>query len=621
MSHEGADPPLGCYGIIGNGRTAALVSDRGSIDWLCLPRFDSPSIFGAVLDRERGGRFQVCPAGPFASRRRYLPDTNILETTFTAGAGTLRLLDLMPVMSEQDKRTHLVPDHHILRLLECTAGEVEVTLVCAPRPGYGRRYPRLHQEGTLGVFYEHASHVLALQSDIPLDLAPDGSVHSRCPLSAGDRHWISLSHCDGVPAILVAPGSANEMLDRTRAWWQGWIGGCRYEGPWRDAVRRSALVLKLLNYAPSGAVVAAPTTSLPEDPGGVRNWDYRYCWLRDASLTVRAMLSLGFADEGAAFLSWLLHATRLTWPELQVLYDVYGRTDLRERTLPWLDGYAGSRPVRVGNASHAQLQLDVYGEVVDAAFRFVSQGGMLDRRTARVLVGLGETVRRSWRRPDEGIWEPRTVPCRHTFSSVLCWVALDRLVRLHEDGHLRGPVAGWRHTRDLLRQTIERYGYNERLGSYTSVLGGDQVDASLLQLANFEYLDPTAPRLRGTLHRVRADLGTGPGLLYRYPPGTDGLPGGEGAFGICCFWSAEARARTGDLDGAADDFEALLGYANDLGLFGEEIDPRSGMVLGNFPQGFTHIGLVNAAITIAHARGQHVAPLIPGHAHAAHRQV
>ncbi len=597
MRNGGAYPPLGRYGIIGNCRAAALVSERGSIDWLCLPRFDSPSIFGALLDQERGGRFQVCPATPFDARRRYLPDTNILETTFTTGDGTLRLL-------------------------ECTGGAVEVTLVCEPRPRYGRKCPRLHTEGLLGVFYEHAAHVLALQGDVPFELARDGtSACAHFRMAAGERRWVSLSHCDGQPAVLVAPGSADDALKRTQAWWQGWIGGCQYEGPWRAAVARSALVLKLLSYAPSGAVIAAPTTSLPETPGGVRNWDYRYCWLRDASLTVRALLSLGFADEGAAFLSWLLHATRLTWPQLQVLYDVYGSTHLHEHDLPWLDGYAGSRPVRVGNAAHAQLQLDVYGEVVDAAFRFIRHGGKLDRRTARVLIGLGETVRKCWDTPDQGIWELRTPARRHTFSSVMCWVALDRLVRLHEDGHLRGPVEGWRQARAALRQAIDTHGYNERLGSYTSTFDGEDVDASLLQLANFEYLAADSPRLAGTLEHVRRELCAGPALLYRYRLGSDGLPGREGAFGICCFWSAEARARAGDVDGAAEDVETLLGYANDLGLFGEEIAPESGAVLGNFPQGFTHIGLINAAITIARARGRHVTPSIPGQAHEARRHV
>lgn len=614
--------PIDGYAIVGNCRTAALISARGSVDWLCLPRFDSPSIFGALLDARRGGSFQVCPEGEFDARRRYVPDTNILETTFRSSTGTLRLLDLMPVTDEESRHRHLSPDHELLRVLECVEGEVDVVARCVPRPGYGKRPARLRREGALGIFYEHGAGVLALQGDLPLEISPDGSQVTACGrLRAGERRWLALSHSEQVPAILAPPGGAvDDRLKRTRDWWRAWIGNCHYDGPWRDAVRRSALALKLLTYAPSGAVIAAPTTSLPEKVGGVRNWDYRYCWLRDASLTVRAMLALGYGEEAGSFLAWLLHATRLTWPELQVLYDVYGNARVPEREIPWLEGWKASRPVRVGNAAHAQLQLDVYGEVVDAALRFAMAGGTLDRRTKRTLGGFGKTVCRKWAEPDQGIWEERAEPRHHTFSKVMCWVALDRLVQLYERGHTGGPVDQWKRERERIRAAVEEKGFDEELDSYTTAFGAREVDASLLQLANFEYVDAASPRMRGTLECIRQQLGAGGPLLYRNRS-DDGLPPGEGAFGICAFWAAEARARAGDVDGASDDVDALLGYANELGLFPEEMDPRTGTALGNFPQAFTHVGLINAAVTIAQLRGEHATPPVSASAREGRRNV
>ncbi len=610
-------PPIGAYGIVGNCRSAALVSERGSVDWLCWPRFDSPSTFGALLDRERGGRFQLCPVGPFKTRRRYLPDTNVLETTFESAGGALRLTDLMPVATEDERRRHLWPDHQLLRVLDCVSGEVEVQLTFEPRPGYGALRPKLRTHGALGLFYEDGGAALTLETDLPFEVAADGcSAHARARLRAGERRYAALSYSQHIPAILSPPGGeAEASIRRTCAWWRQWVGKCSYHGPWAGSVRRSALALKLLTFAPSGAVIAAPTTSLPEWIGSVRNWDYRFCWLRDASLTVRAMLTLGFGEEASAFLSWLLHTTRLTWPELQIMYDVYGNTKLKERELPWLEGYAGSRPVRVGNAAHSQLQLDVYGEVIDAALRFVVNGGHLDRRTSKALVGFGETVCKRWQEPDQGIWEERAEPRQHTFSKVMCWVALDRLVQLHDKDHVRGPVEQWRRERDRIRAAVEAQGYDAALGSYISAFGWHEVDSSLLQLANFEYARADSPRMRGTIHLVREKLSAGGPLLRRYRVDRpDGLPPGQGAFGICSFWLVEAQARAGELDAASADFERLLTYGNDLGLFSEQVDPDTGQALGNFPQGFTHIGLINAAVTIAAMRGEHETPPVPARA-------
>jgi GH15 family glucan-1,4-alpha-glucosidase len=404
---------------------------------------------------------------------------------------------------------------------------------------------------------------------------------------------------------VVAPlgGGAEHRLRTTVGWWQAWSGTLRYDGPGRDAVLRSAITLKLLTSALSGAVVAAPTASLPEWVGADRNWDYRYCWLRDAALTMRAFTGLGLRDEARAFLAWLLHATRLTWPVLRVVYDVYGRTDLRERCLDHLAGYRGSRPVRIGNGAHRQVQLDVYGEVVLAVHDYVLSGGQLQRDEARALAGLGQAVCQRWREPDQGIWEVRGVPRQHTFSKVLCWLALDRLLDLYARGQLRVPdVAALRRERAAIAEVIEARGFNPSVGSYTAELDGNAPDAALLLMACLGYRPATDPRMRGTLDFVERRLGRGNGLLLRYEEGYDGFASPEGAFGICGFWAVDNLVGRGELKAAERRFAELLSFANEVGLFAEEIDPRTGAALGNFPQAFTHVGLINAALALARAR-------------------
>jgi GH15 family glucan-1,4-alpha-glucosidase len=604
MGEDMSLPLIGDYAIIGDCRSAALVARDGSLDWLCLPRFDSPSLFAALLDRERGGSFAVRPRESFTSVRRYVDDTNVLETTFTTEEGTIRLLDLMPVSSEADKRTDLAPEHELLRAIEGVEGEVDVEVFCDPRPEYGTVTPRLHDRGQSGYCYTHRGEALVLRSEIPLTMVggrPGVRGHAR--LRAGERRYVALAYAHGEPAVLPCFGEvAERKMARTIRWWQDWASRCRYDGPYRASVVRGALTLKLMAYAPSGAVVAAPTTSLPEMVGGVRNWDYRYCWLRDASLTVRAFMELGYEDEATAFLGWLLHSTRLSWPELQVLYDVHGETRLPERDLAHLDGYAGSRPVRVGNDAERQLQLDIYGEVVDAVSGFVRRGGTLDRATARMLVGLGKTVCRRWREPDEGVWETRAGRRHHTYSKVMCWVALDRLLELAGGGAIEAPVEMFTAQRNAIRAEVEERGYSERLQSYVSVLGGEEVDASLLLLGRYGYAGPHSPRMRATCERIHERLGVN-GLLYRYQGTDDGLPPGEGAFGIASFWAVGCRCRQGDVDAAARAFEHLCSLANDVGLLAEEIDPTTGAQLGNFPQAFTHVGLIDAALTLAEATG------------------
>ena len=614
VSTGSAYTPIADYALLGDCRTAALVSKAGSLDWLCLPRFDGPAFFAALLDAERGGRFAVRPAAPSTAERRYLGRSNVLETTFTTDRGVVRLTDAMAVPCGSDAGW-LHPDHEILRRVECLAGEVEVELLCDPRPDFGRRRARLRRRGRLGWSFEAGRDALLLQSDLPL--APVGGVLAgRETLRAGERRWASLATSHGEPLVAPPLGeAAAARLAATRRFWDAWIGRSTYDGPYREAMLRSALALKLLTYSPSGAVVAAPTTSLPEALGGSRNWDYRYCWLRDASWTLLAFLDLGLVEEGKAFLSWLLHATRLHHPELAVIYDVHGNDRLEERELGHLEGYAGSRPVRLGNGAAGQLQLDVYGEVVEAAFRFVDRGGELDPAQASLIVRLGETVCRLWPEPDEGIWEKRSGRFHHTHSKVLCWAALDRVLRLEERGLLRGPAARsarrrrarftWH--RDEIRRRVEGCAFRPHLGRYADVLGEDGIDASLLLLGIYGFADPRSPRFAATAEAVIRELSSG-ALVHRYPPGSDGLAGGEGAFGACSFWAVETLARMGEAERAAERFERLLGCANDLGLFAEEIDPGTGASLGNFPQAFSHVALISAGLTLADAAGEGQAP-------------
>lgn len=593
--------PLKDYAPIGNCHSVALVSRDGAIDWWCPERFDQPSVFAALLDPSRGGRFQIRPVLPYAAHRQYIGQTNVLETTFFTTTGSLRLIDFMPVGLDTLAAGGLQPRDAIIRMLVGVEGEVEICASYAPRFDYGSIVPQICDRGPMGFFCEYKADALALRSDVAMRPSSDGATLTGCAtVRGGHTRCCSLTFARGEPLLSPPVGTAAAaLLETTLRRWEAWASTCRYEGPFHNAVVRSALVLKLLAYAPSGAIVAAPTTSLPEDVGGVRNWDYRHCWLRDATMTIRALLDLGYEDEGRAFLNWLLHATRLTWPELQVLYDAFGNTRLPERSLDHLAGYRHSRPVRVGNAAAEQFQLDVYGAVVGAAASFVRRGHALSTEETQLLTALCRTVCRRWREPDEGLWEIRAGRRHHTHSKVMCWLALDDLLALAASGHLTLSTSMFVRERDALRTAIESRGYNQTLDTYVSVFDGDDVDASLLVLALQGYVEPSAPRMRSTFARVRERLGVN-GLLRRYAPGeTDGLPGVEGAFGICSFWSAHYRALIGELDGAAMDLEHLLSFANDVGLFAEEIDPDTGAALGNFPQAFTHIGLINAAVALA----------------------
>ena len=586
----GPFPAIGDYGMIGDCRAAALVSKSGSIEWLCWPRFDSPSVFASSLDRDRGGFWKIAPIGQYSVSRKYIRDSNVLETRFTTDSGVAALTDLMPVR----ENNALVPDHEIIRRLRCESGPVEVEVMFAPRPNYGEKEGQLRQVGKLGLRLESGRGVYWLRSSIPLEIH-GASASARLSLRAGQELLFSLSYSENAPSALPPIEALPHRIQQCIEWWQKWAAQAQYDGEFRDEVIRSALALKLMCFSISGAVIAAPTTSLPERIGGNLNWDYRFCWLRDASLTIRALLELGYWEEATHFLDWMLHATRLTQPELRILYTVFGNKAPAERESKILGGYKGSSPVRTGNAARDQLQLDVYGEVIDSAAQFAFRGGYLDREMQKALAGFGDYVTRHWCNPDEGIWEPRNGRRHHTHSRLLCWTALDRLIILHNQGKLRyGKIDEYRKHCNLIKNEILAHGWNEQMQTYVSELDGDQLDASLLLMSWYGFEKPDSPRMQSTYRAIRKQLGAGDGLLYRY-----NSDGGEGTFAICSFWAAEYLALGGGtIQQTGDQMRALLKYQSDLGLYGEEIDPHSGEALGNFPQAFTHVGLVGAALSL-----------------------
>lgn len=593
-------PAISDYAIIGDCRTAALVSRQGSIDWLCLPDFNSSSVFAAILDPCAGGCFRISPRDLKHTERRYLPRTAVLETTFTTETGQLRLTDFVPIT--EAGVSALQPDREIVRIVEATRGSPSVQVRYQPRPDYARARPRLRRRGPGAWMCSDRCDAFLLLSDASLALDdPSSAVSGELRLSEGEKRYFSMSYAHANP--IVYPGTADDIearLQSTVRWWTRWSEKCCYEGAYEEPVLRSVLTLKVLSCALSGAVIAAPTASLPENIGGGRNWDYRYCWLRDASLTLNAFIELGYVAEGQAFVDWLINSTRLTSPELQVMYDIYGNTRLHEQQLQHLAGYRGSKPVRVGNGAAGQLQLDVYGQVTLAAYDLLRRGGQLDSTELRLLAGFGGVVLRRWQEPDEGIWEYRNGRRHNTYSKIMCWAVLDRLIRLHDDGVVDIARDLYAEGREAIRRSIEQYAYDDKLGGYVGDFARDTPDAALLLMARCRYVEPDDPRMRGTYDRLEQQIGRN-GLIYRYPLRSDGIDEPEGAFGACSFWAAEYLARRGDLDRARDRFDHLLSLANDVGLFSEEIDPDTGEALGNFPQAFTHSGLINAALAIDRA--------------------
>jgi GH15 family glucan-1,4-alpha-glucosidase len=604
MSRDGL-PDIKDYGVIGDSRASALISRAGSIDWCCLPKFDSPSFFAAILDPERGGKFSIQPVESFHSLQSYLPNTNILETRFRTRMGEIALKDCFITATEKKKREELFPDHEILRIIEGISGDVQVRLRLLPRAEYGKHGLRLKRLGNWGIGCSYGRKVLVLQMSSVQDGAGVLSQHEDGDelvhdfrLKAGDRVVVSLTYADEAPAVIPSLKTAGDRFERTRHFWNDWLRTCDFQGFYQDEVRRSALTLKLLTFAPSGAIIAAPTSSLPEAIGYARNWDYRFCWLRDASFTIRALIDLRFIDEAKAYMSWLLHSTRLTFPRLQVVYTVYGEARIPERSLSWLSGYKNSQPVRVGNSACDQVQLDIYGEVIDGLFRLLPHLSHIDGETQKLILGMAETVCKEWDRPDNGIWEVRSAQFHHTHSKVMAWVALDRVIKMSSRFSRRVPLQKFQSTLNEIRAVIETRGYNERLQAYVQSFGDDRIDASLLVMPIVGYCDALSPRMRSTVAAIQAELGRN-GFVYRYPPNTDGMKGREGAFVISGFWLVEVLLLQGRYVEARKQFEQILARANSTNLWSEEIDPETGEFLGNYPQGFSHIGLINAAVALS----------------------
>ena len=586
--------PIADYAAIGDGRTIALVARDGSVDWLSLPDLDSPSVFAAVLDADRGGRFELQPDMPAETHRRYLPGTNVLETTFTTEHGAVQVTDAMTLPSSD-----LGPARELIRRVDGLSGQVPMRWRITPAFGYGSAPRRIARRAGFPVAVGGRDALAVCSWEAGEAQIDDEAIFGRFEARASSSALIALCAAHQEPLVFPAREHVERRLDATIGYWRRWAAQRAYDGPWRDAVIRSALALKLLFYAPSGAIAAAATTSLPEEIGGERNWDYRFCWVRDSAFTLDALLHLGCPGEADAFFWWLLHASQLTHPRLQVLYRLDGGDRAPERTLE-LDGYRRSRPVRVGNGAAAQTQLDIYGDLLQTALLYTEAGGRLDRDTGRRLAGIADLVGRAWRQPDAGIWEVRSQPLHFTHSKMMCWVALDRALRLCDTGHLpSGHASNWRREALAIREFIETRCWSERLGSYTRHAGGDDLDASLLLGVILGYESPYPGRLSSTVMTLRRELGHG-SLLSRYS-GQDGLRGTEGAFLCCSFWLTDALARTGHLDEATDLMEELLALANDVGLYAEEIDPDSGEMLGNMPQGLVHLALINAAVSIGEA--------------------
>jgi GH15 family glucan-1,4-alpha-glucosidase len=584
------------YGLIGDLETAALVSRDGAIDWLCFPRFDSGAVFASLLGEPGNGHWTIQPEGEFRSTgRRYRDDTLVLETTLETDSGAVRLIDFMPPR---------IVNPDVVRIVEGVRGTVDMRMELAIRFDYGSIVPWVRRiDGTL-VAVAGPDAVL-LRTPVEHE-GRNLRTHAEFTVREGDRvpfvlRWFPSN--EPVPE----PIDPEEALDDTVSFWEEWAGRCTYEGMWKDAVLRSVLTLKALTFAPTGGIVAAPTTSLPEWIGGVRNWDYRYCWLRDATLTLLALIRAGYGEEAGAWRDWLLRAIAGAPEDLQIMYGVAGERRLTELELTWLSGYEGSRPVRIGNGASEQLQLDVYGEVVDALFQARRVGLAASDDAWRLTRKVFDWLESGWREPDEGIWEVRG-PRRHfTHSKVMAWVAFDRAVKTIQRFGREGPLDRWKAARREIRREVLREGFDAERGTFVQYFGSDRLDASLLLIPLVGFLPATDERVVGTVRAIEQELVRG-GFVERYRADeenadVDGLPPGEGAFLPCSFWLAAVLAQQGRYDEAVELYERLLGLRNDLGLISEEYDPGRSRLVGNFPQAFTHIGIVETAYTLSRARG------------------
>ncbi|MET8772892.1 glycoside hydrolase family 15 protein [Streptomyces sp. NPDC004658] len=595
--------PIAEHGLIGDLRTVALVGSNGTIDWYCCPAFDSPSVFAAILDAERGGRFELAAAVPARTKQFYFPDTNVLITRFFTEDGVGEVQDFMPIVGEEPGD---VGRHRLIRRVMCVRGTVPFRMLVAPRFDYGAAAHTMRALDGMVVF-ESPAQSLSLTSTVALEY--DGrDARADFKLGEGESAVFALDQVDGeVSPRGCAHEEAEHQFNATVAYWRRWLHQSRYRGRWREMVHRSALTLKLLTYAPTGAIVAAPTTSLPEQLGGERNWDYRYVWVRDAAFAVYALLRLGFAGEAEAFMRFL--TTHISpgcgdgSDPLQIMYGIDGRTELPERVLPHLEGHLGSAPVRVGNAAGGQLQLDIYGDLIDSIYLYDKWAQPISSGQWDDVCRLVDWVCDHWDQPDEGVWETRGGRKNFTYSRLMCWVAIERAIRLATHRGLPADHRRWRQARDTIYRRIMERGWSERRNAFVQYEGGDVLDASLLMMPLAKFIAPTDPKWLSTLDALTEDL-VSDSLVYRYDPqaSPDGLRGDEGTFSICSFWYVEALVRAGRLDEARLAFEKMLTYANHLGLYAEEIG-RTGEQQGNFPQAFTHLSLISAAFNLDRALG------------------
>jgi GH15 family glucan-1,4-alpha-glucosidase len=581
------------YALIGDTRTAALVGSNGSIDWFCVPRFDAPACFAALLGDERNGSWRIAPADESAtSSRAYRDRTLVLETTFVTSTGSVRIVDCMLMGA---------PTPRIRRVVEGIAGSVAMKMDYAVRFDYGSIVPwvRRVDGGLLAVAGPDA---LFLTSDVEPE--PDGERHvAAFDVAAGDRILFELAYFASFEERPPEVRMSDDALDATVDAWRSWSAACTYDGPYKDAMLRSLLTLRALTYAPTGGIVAAATTSLPEQLGGIRNWDYRFCWLRDATLTLYALLSGGYTDSASAWSDWLMRAVAGSPDDLQIVYSLRGMRRIPEIELEWLAGYEGSKPVRIGNDANRQFQLDVYGEVIDLLFtsqRFGVEHTPDEWQLVKAIVGVVEA---RWREPDRGMWEIRGEPQHFTFSKVMAWVALDRAVKAVEQFGVDGPLERWRAVRDEIHADVCARGFDAERKTFTQSYGSRALDASTLLVSTVGFLPPDDERIRGTVSAIEGTL-LRDGLVYRYTQGDgetpDGLPPGEGAFLACSFWLVDSYTMDGRRDEAEALFGRLVALCNDVGLLAEEYDPLAKRQLGNYPQAFSHVGLINAGFNLWH---------------------
>ena len=599
--------PIADHALLSDCRSAALVTRGGSIDWLCWPRFDSPSVFARILD-DAAGHWSIGPppGTDVATTRRYLDHTLVLETTFTTESGSVTLTDALAVgHNERGHGLGAAAVGTVLRQVTGIEGEVELALSYAPRPDYGRVVPELASRADGAVIAATIDGMLVLTSSVPVQI--DGAVaHARFTVRAGDTTSFALHHhvADEDRSGPAAASDVDAGLDDVAEAWRTWSRLHQsYDGPWADLVHLSGRVLYALTYFPTGAMVAAPTTSLPEAPGGGRNWDYRYAWVRDASFTLSALWVAACPDEAEKFFEYLAVTTRARFEvgaELQIMFGIGGETDLHEHELDHLSGWRDSKPVRIGNGAWEQRQLDVYGELLDAAHRLPDNVDRLQPATRRYLADLADTAAARWQDTDRGIWEVRGAPRHFLYSKLMCWVAVDRAIDMADRLDATDRVDRWQRSREEIATAIMTNGWNDDVGAFTQSFGSDALDAAALMMPIVGFIPADDERMRATIDAIAVQLADERGLIYRYR-GADGLDGSEGTFLLCTFWMAQARALAGQLDAARATFETAVAYVNDLGLLAEEVDPRTGQLLGNYPQAFSHIGLVNAAWTISEA--------------------